>query len=128
MQWVLGGAHSGGPWLPSHRPLPGLGCAEMCVDMRGCVPVERCGHVRSALPPSVSRGSFAGSEGFRGCLRGGFAEAADTPPRGAVCVSARWLSHSLARPSSAQALDSERRLLTLLIYIFCVHGLKALYQ
>ena len=83
MQRVLGGACSSGPWLPSHRPLPGLGCAEMRVDARGCVPAERCGHVRSAVPPSVSWGSCAGSErGSEGACAWGFAEAADTPPLG----------------------------------------------
>lgn len=124
MQRVLGGAHSGGRWLPSPRPLPGLSCAEMCVHMWGCVPVKRCVHMRFAVLPSVSWGSFASSErGSEGACIWGFAEAADTPPLSAVRVSARWLSHSLARLSSAQALDSERRLLILLIYIFSVHGL-----
>ena len=124
--WCSGscGAHNGGPWLPP----PDRCQAQVCWGERGHVglcPTTRCVHVRSAGLPSASWGSFPSSERpvQRVPASGVVLKQPGTPPRGAVCVPSCWLSHSLARAVKRQALDSERRLLILLIYIFSVHAL-----
>ena len=124
--WCSGscGAHNSGPWLPP----PDRCQAQVCWGKRGHVglcPTQRCVHVQSAGFPVRLGGAFPAARGwFRGYLHLELCWSSQTPLPSAPCVCPPFgFLTALPGLSNAPALDSERRLLILLIYIFSVHAL-----
>lgn len=113
--------------VPGCTRVRGPGCAGVRAGAWRWVPVKQCVHVRFAVLPTVSRGSFPSSErpAQRVPSSGVLLKQPDAPLLGAVCVSSVGLPTALLGPPGAPASGAEGRLRMLLVPLFSVRDLSS---